>query len=643
MKEVKEKKKFRIYPFFLGMALISFIAYLIIEIMNYTSFLNFIPKLLGIIVIFLFLICFIIISFKNKEKRKITVVVGSLLIILYSVFNCLLTLNIINLPNDEYIPNFYNQPLTVINEWKEKNNIEIIENYEYNDKIKKYYVIAQDKNYPTLSKDIEELTLTISLGPDYNKEIIVPNFIGLNYQDVLKYAEENYLNNVSFEFVPSANQLDTIISQDGSGTRKRSDKILFTVATNEENKETNIIDFKGKSLLYAQTWLARNGFKVDIKYDYSEKIDKDYVIDQSVINETKDPEVDTITLTVSKGKMIVAPDINNMSTEEINEWIMENGIKVKYNEIYDDNTALGDVVSSSIKKDDVVGVGTEIEITISKGNLEMIKVNNINEFVNWAETNKIDYQINYEYSNTIPKDAIIKTSHQIGEKIKIDDTVIITVSKGKSISIPNFIGMSKKAIQEKCSNINLSCSFKKGGLTENTKADIAISQSKKANTVVSEGTSLIITVSSGIIEKVNIPSFKNKTKSEIQSSCKSLGITCNFKYQSGYSSVNKDVCISQSKEGTINKGSSITITLSNGPAKTYTIIIDANQLSSGNPTATKNTLESKLKNACPGVNFNFKFEKANSGIGYLSPNSEVKVGSNKLVQGKTYNVIINSN
>ncbi len=643
MKEVKEKKKFRIYPFFLGMALISFIAYLIIEIMNYTSFLNFIPKLLGIIVIFLFLICFIIISFKNKEKRKITVVVGSLLIILYSVFNCLLTLNIINLPNDEYIPNFYNQPLTVINEWKEKNNIEIIENYEYNDKIKKYYVIAQDKNYPTLSKDIEELTLTISLGPDYNKEIIVPNFIGLNYQDVLKYAEENYLNNVSFEFVPSANQLDTIISQDGSGTRKRSDKILFTVATNEENKETNIIDFKGKSLLYAQTWLARNGFKVDIKYDYSEKIDKDYVIDQSVINETKDPEVDTITLTVSKGKMIVAPDINNMSTEEINEWIMENGIKVKYNEIYDDNTALGDVVSSSIKKDDVVGVGTEIEITISKGNLEMIKVNNINEFVNWAETNKIDYQINYEYSNTIPKDAIIKTSHQIGEKIKIDDTVIITVSKGKSISIPNFIGMSKKAIQEKCSNINLSCSFKKGGLTENTKADIAISQSKKANTIVSEGTSLIITVSSGIIEKVNIPSFKNKTKSEIQSSCKSLGITCNFKYQSGYSSVNKDVCISQSKEGTINKGSSITITLSNGPAKTYTIIIDANQLSSGNPTATKNTLESKLKNACPGVNFNFKFEKANSGIGYLSPNSEVKVGSNKLVQGKTYNVIINSN
>ena len=105
----------------------------------------------------------------------------------------------------------------------------------------------------------------------------------------------------------------------------------------------------------------------------------------------------------------------------------------------------------------------------------------------------------------------------------------------------------------------------------------------------------------------------------------------------------KDTYISQDKTGTVNKGTTVNITLSNGPATTYNIIIDANQLSSGNPEATKNTLEAKLKNACPGVNFIFKFEKANSGIGYLAPNSDIKVGSNTLTQGHTYNVIINSN
>ena len=63
------------------------------------------------------------------------------------------------------------------------------------------------------------------------------------------------------------------------------------------------------------------------------------------------------------------------------------------------------------------------------------------------------------------------------------------------------------------------------------------------------------------------------TKSAIQTKCKSLGITCNFTYQSSYSSTAKDTCVSQSKTGTVNKGSSITITLSKGPAKSYTFEI----------------------------------------------------------------------
>ena len=122
-----------------------------------------------------------------------------------------------------------------------------------------------------------------------------------------------------------------------------------------------------------------------------------------------------------------------------------------------------------------------------------------------------------------------------------------------------------------------------------------------------------------------------------------LGIKCNFTYASGYRSEAKDTCISQSKKGTVNKGSSITITLSNGPAKTYTIVIQADWLSWGNPQATRATLESKLKANCPGVIFKFSYQKANSGIGYLNPNSDIKVGSNTVTQGEPYNVIINSN
>ena len=132
------------------------------------------------------------------------------------------------------------------------------------------------------------------------------------------------------------------------------------------------------------------------------------------------------------------------------------------------------------------------------------------------------------------------------------------------------------------------------------------------------------------------------TKSQINTTCNNLGIKCSFKYSSTYSNEAKDIALSQDKTGSVIKGSTVTITLSIGPAKTYTIIIDGSLLSLGNPEQTKKTLKTKLENACPGVNFNFSFKAVNSGIGYLNPDSQVKVGSNNLTQGKTYNVIINS-
>ena len=642
MEKKEQEKKFKVYTIFLWISLISFLAYLYIELKHFDSFLNFLPKLLGLILILFAILCFIITGIKNGKKAKGYIIAGSLFITIYSIFNSLLTLNIISLPNDEIVPSFYNQSLTEVNKWKEENNINVIEKYEYNDEIKKYYVVGQSITAPTLTKDIKEITFIISNGPDINKEIIIPSFIGLKYDDVIKFIEENYLTNVKFEFVKSEDNSDTVIDQKGSGSMKRSDLITLTIATSEQG-EINIPDFTNKSLLYAKSWLEKNGFKTDIKYDYSDDIEKDNIISQSKKNEVANPETDTIELTISKGKEMIVPDIINMNIDDINKWIMENELKVTYKEIYNDDVKMGDVISSSIEKGEKISNGDAVEITISKGNLRMIEFTNINEFTNWAKENNIVYEINYEYSDTIKKDELIKCSHNKGESIKTDDTVIITISKGKSVTVPNFINKRKSDIQETCSSLNISCSFKYGGQTEKISKDIAVAQSKNAGTTISEGTSIVITLSSGIIEKVNVPDFTGQSKSNIMNTCKSIGINCSFKYASGYSSALKDTALSQSNKGTVNKGSTITINLSNGPAKTYTIIIDANQLSSGNPTATKATLESKLKNACPGVNFVFKFQKVNSGIGYLAQNSDIKVGSNKLVQGNTYNVIINSN
>ena len=635
------KKQCKIHIVFLIGAFLAFIAYLVVELMHFESFNNFLPQLFGSILILLFLICFIVISSKSKKQHGV-VIVGSILIILYSVINILITTGILNLPKDDYVPNFYNKSVLEVNEWKSKNGINITENYEYSDTVMKDYIISQDKQAPTLTKDINELVITISLGPDYEKQVIVPNFIGLKYEDVLKYIEENHLNNVKIVYQKSEKDPDTVISQSKSGTMKRNSEIIITFAkSGEELEEVEIIDFTNKTELYAKSWLEKYGFKVEIKEDYSDTIDAGLVMDQSAKNETKKVKEDVITLTISKGKKLLAPNLSGMTKDEINKWAIENNVTIKYKEEYSDTLVLGDVINSSVNENDIID-NKEVVITISKGKLEMIRLTTVNEFINWAEREKIDYQVNYENSNTVKKDEIIKCSHATGSLIKDDDTVIVTVSKGKVITIPNFVGMAKSDIQSKCSSLKISCNFRTGGYSETVKAGIAISQSKSQGTKVSEGTSLTITLSAGIQEKVNVPSFKGKTKSAISSQCNSLGIKCTFKYTSSYNSATKDTCVSQSVTGKVNKGSSVTITLSKGPAQTYKVVVQAEWLSQ-NPETTKTTLKSKLSKACPGVTFNYSFKKVNSGIGYLNPSSQVKIGVNYFTQGQPYNVIINSN
>lgn len=627
----------------LAIAIVSFITYLVLEIINYKSIVNNLSNIISSSFILLFILCFSIISLKNKNKKATPfIILGSLILMAYSLFNLFNHFKLINLPSENSVVNFYNKTIAYGQNWGKENLIDIEEIYEYSDVIPEYHIISQDVEIGTLTREISKITFIISRGPDYQKEVIVPSFIGWKFEEVINYLENNFLTNIDISFIESNNTPNTVVNQVGSGTMKRSDLIKLEFSK-DSFSSIEIIDFTNKSLLYSTSWLKMHGFKYELEYIYNDNVNKDYVVNQSVKNEVKNPEEDSIKLTISKGKMIVIPAIKEMSQDELNEWIINNNLKVNYNEVYDEEINAGDIIESDYNEGDIIEVGDTINVTISKGKLEMIKLTTLTDFYLWAEQNGVSYNVEYEYSDTISKDAIIKASHQTGDLIKEDDTVILYVSKGKSVTIPQFVSMSKSNIEAKCKELNLSCSFTYGGYTESTKKDIATKQSKAKGTIVSEGTNLVITLSSGVYEKVTIPNYVGKSKTEISNSCKKLGLTCSFVYQSSYSSTAKDIATKQSKTGTVNKGSSITITLSKGPAKTYTVVIDPNQLTAGNANATKATLKSKLEAACPGVTFTFTLQKANSAIGYLAENSEVKVGKNTFTQGKTYKVIINSN
>jgi len=417
-------------------AIICFITYIVLEINNSDSLINNLPTIISSAFIFLFILCFLIVSLKNKNKKSNPfVILGSLILIAYSLFNIFYKFDFIKLPTENKVENFYNKTLTYSQNYCKENNLDIEEIYEYSDVIEQYHIISQDVAVGTFTKDISKITFIISNGPNYQKEVIVPSFIGWKFEDVIKYIEENFLNNVEINFIESTKTPNTVINQNGSGSMKRNDLIKLDFALDEIN-DIEIIDFTNKSLLYSTSWLKMNGFKYEIEYVYNDNVSKNYVVNQNVKNEVKNPKEDTIKLTVSKGQMIVLPDINEMSQDELNKWIMDNNLKINYTESYSEEIPSGDIINSNLEKGEVIEVGDTLNVTISKGKLEMIKLTTLTDFYIWADQNKVNYDIEYEYSNDIKKDEIIKASHKTGDLIKEDDTVIIYVSKGKSVTIP---------------------------------------------------------------------------------------------------------------------------------------------------------------------------------------------------------------
>lgn len=511
-------------------------------------------------------------------KTKIKNVLGiftTLILIAFASFNILVEASIINLPRQGVIPDFTNKPVNEALLFASQHNIEVNQTLEYSDNIADTYVITQDVKPNTLIKKTKKINLVVSNGPDYTKDVLVNDMVGLTIDDLIKFINENHLNNVTINYVVSDTvKRDIIISQSYKGEMKRNTAITFEVSLGrkEDLKPVSIEDFTNKTLFDATLWLKRNGINYKIEYEFSDTIKKGLIIRQSIkAKDMVDPNSDTVTLVISKGKKIVVPNLMAMNVDDIVKWIVENNLKIKYKEEYNSYAKEGVVIGSSAREGDAIEEGTTITITTSKGQIKFPSFNSLAEFKSWASNYGIKYNEEYEYSDKVAAGGIISFSLKTGDVVILEDTIKVKVSYGKAITVPNFVGMSKNDISNKCYSLGLNCTFYYIGYNS-TPADVATSQS----------------VTSG----------------------------------------NKVV-----------NGTYISIALSNGPAKSFTVFIQNTWFYPGNPDGTINSLRSILATEAPGVTFNFVKKKANDGTpGYIHPDSPIKGGNNTFTQGQTYTI-----
>ena len=530
----EEIKKPKAANIFLSITYVAAIALFVFLILDSTNRIDQIYQIINAFLILMIVTSFLV-SFKKSffKNKSLATAITSILVIGTIAFNGLYMTDVLTLPTQSYLPDFESKNLTKAINWTEENNVKTNQNFEYSDTTQKYSVISQSKKPETLTKNIDNVEFVVSNGPDYNKDVILADMTGWNVDDVLNFINENFLNSVTINFEENTSvKKDTIISQNKTGTIKRNDPIIFTVSLGDKAalSPIKLKDLKNESLLNAEVYLGRNGILYELKYEFSDNIEKDHVISSNPKKGTTVNPDDSVTLTISKGKEIKVPDLKNKTMAYVTKWMVENNLQINYSDKYDNEIKSGRVIESNYKEGDIIEEGTTVDVIFSKGPLVMKKFDNINDFKSWADTNGIKYEIKEEFNNEFEKDQIIKTSIEEGANINLEETITVYVSKGTAVTVPNFNGMTKSEAKKECDNLGINCTFKEEYSTKSSGK--VINQSIAEGTQISKGDTITITIATNKKTSNN----SNKTSNNSSSSNSSSNNSSNNSGSSGGSS-----------------------------------------------------------------------------------------------------------
>ena len=168
----------------------------------------------------------------------------------------------------------------------------------------------------------------------------------------------------------------TIIgTQPEPGSRIRvNDSVSFTVSDGPET--VNVPDVAGDRLARAKERLRSDGLEPGmVTQEFSEDMDKGYVISTKPAAGTERRAGSAIALVVSKGAPVDVPDVTGESEEDAWAELQEAGLSVKVSprQVTSDEFDKGQVAAQSPNADRRVAEGDTVTLTLSKGP-EMIEV-----------------------------------------------------------------------------------------------------------------------------------------------------------------------------------------------------------------------------------------------------------------------------
>ena len=240
---------------------------------------------------------------------------------------------------------------------------------------------------------------------------------------------------------------------------------------------------------------------------------------------------------------------------------------------YSDTVAKDLIISQTPEKGATIKKNGTIKVTVSLG-ANMVSVADVtNQDASVAYVTLKNQGLNptqvQQNSDTVTTGYVISTDPTAGSSVNNGSNITIYVSSGpavKTTTVPDLSKVSESAAQGVIEKANLKASISEQN-SDSVAAGSLISQTPSANSTANQGTQVTAIYSKGPAAPttVNVPNLIGSTTDGAKSTLQTLGLSLSVgQTKNNNQNLAKDLITYQDQSGSVNKGTTITVWVSDG-------------------------------------------------------------------------------
>lgn len=206
----------------------------------------------------------------------------------------------------------------------------------------------------------------------------------------------------------------------------------------------------------------------------------------------------------TNAEVVIVPVLSNMTETQAKAALNKLRLGVSVQKGSSDDVPEGQVYDQSPAAGVKTDVHTQVTIYISTGK-ETFKLDDVtgmdyDQAQSQLENDGLNVSLEFEYSDSVDKNEVIRTSPEEGSQVAEGDTVTIVASKGKEtkyVTVPYVIGYDLDTAISMIKDAGLTYDGKSSDYSDSVSKGEVMNQSIGSGQSVEEGTSITLTVSLG--------------------------------------------------------------------------------------------------------------------------------------------------